>query len=136
MQEEKDYLQRDIERITLFLKTLLRRVAGFTDVNLTPEYDQLEKELQTQIDFSLQDLSDMDTMDLDQKMASLPLVHIEKLAEIAFELLKKQLVTVNPKNFAGNVLYMLEYINRESSVFSLHRQQMLVEAKKYSLGEV
>ena len=84
MQEEKDYLQRDIERITLFLKTLLRRVAGFTDVNLTPEYDQLEKELQTQIDFSLQDLSDMDTMDLDQKMAPLPLVHIEKLAEIAF----------------------------------------------------
>ncbi len=136
MQEEKDYLQREIERITLFLKTLLRRVAGFSDENLTPEYDQLEKELQVQIDFSLRDLSDMDTMALDEKMVSLPLVHIEKLAEIAFELLKKQSVTVNPRNFARNLLYMLEHINRESSVFSLHRQQMLAETEKYSLGEV
>ena len=136
MQEEKDYLQREIERITLFLKTLLRRVAGFTDENLTPEYDQLEQELQAQIDFSLRDLSDMDTMDLDQKIAALPLVHIEKLAEIAFELLKKRLVAVNPRNFARNILYMLEHVNRESSVFSLQRQYMLAELKKYDRGEV
>ncbi len=136
MQEEKDYLQREIERITLFLKTLLRRVAGFTDENFSPEYDQLEKELQAQIDFSLHDLSDMDTPDLERKMMSLPLVHVEKLAEVAFELLKKQRVTVNPRNFARNILYMLEHVNRESSVFSLQRQHLISETKKYSRGEV
>ena len=134
MQEEKDYLQREIERITLFLKTLLRRVAGFTDDNFTPEYDQLEKELQAQIDFSIQDLSYIDTVDLYRKIKSLPLEHVEKLAEIAFQLLEKRLITSNPRNFARNVLYMLEYVNKESSVYSLQRQYMLEEVKKYELG--
>ena len=39
MQQEKDFLQRDIERITLFLKILLRRIAGLKNEDFQQQYD-------------------------------------------------------------------------------------------------
>ncbi len=124
MQEEKDYLQREIERITLFLKTLLRRVAGFSDEASTPDYDQLERELQTQVDFSFQQLETMDADALKKRIASLPEVHVEQLAEIGFQLLQ-QGVPKAAEQFARNISVMLEYVNQKSAVFSLQRQHML-----------
>ncbi|MEM8928107.1 MAG: hypothetical protein AAGC45_07880 [Bacteroidota bacterium] len=130
MQQEKDYLQRDIERISLFLKILLRKVVGLNNEDFQPECSQLEKDLQEQVDFSMQELSQLDEVGLKDKIAPLHLAHIDKLVEIAFEILKKS----NPENkekICRNILFMIEHLNKESDTFSLQRIQIKEELEKH-----
>ncbi len=130
MQQEKDYLQRDIERISFFLKILLRKVAGLNNEDFQPQYSQLEKNLQEQVDFSIQELSQLDEVELKGKLAPLHLAHIDKLVEIAFEILKKS-NPENKKKFCTNILFMIEQLNEESDTLSLQRIQIKEELEKH-----
>ena len=135
MQQEKDYLQRDIERITLFLKTLLRKVASLNNEDFQPHYNQFEKELQEQVDFSIRDLNELDEVGLKDILVPLHLTHIENLVEIAYEIFKKS----NPKNkkrFVKNVLSMVGYVNEKSDTFSLQRLQIKEELEKHLASSI
>jgi hypothetical protein len=131
MQEEKDYLQRDIERITLFLKIMLKRIAGLNDENFQPQYDELEKDLNEQVDFSLEELNHLNKTRLVQKIESMHLEHIEKLVEIAYEVVGKTSFN-NKKKLVNNVLLMIGYIDEKSNTFSLRRLQIREELQKHA----
>ncbi|UJH66825.1 hypothetical protein [Allomuricauda sp. SCSIO 65647] len=138
MQQEKDYLQREIERMTLFLKTLLRRVAGLNDENFRPEYDQLEKELKEELNFSLNDLYILDQETFEEKLKELHLSHIEKLVELVCEVLKRdRAFRLSQKNkIAANTIVMLDYIDKKSSTYSLTRQHLRTSLSKHLTSNI
>jgi len=82
MHQEKDYLQRDIERMTLFLKILLRRVAGLSDKDVQPQYDQVEKELKEQMDFPIRELEEWNATELEDKMKWFRLFELKRKLKV------------------------------------------------------
>ena len=126
MHHEKDYFLRDIERMTLFLKILLRRIAGLKDENFEPEYDQIEKDLKSQIDFTLGELCDLNQKDLLQKLKGYHISVIEGFIDVAHEFLKKSptLSKAERSRLAQNILVMLDFVDENSKTFSIQRQSM------------
>ena len=95
-------------------------MAGLTNDDFQPQYDQLEKDLKEQVDFSIQELNQLNAAELKDKLASLHLAHIESIVEIAFEILKKS-STKNKERFLRNILLMIDYVNDNSDSISLQR---------------
>lgn len=127
MQEEKDYLMRDIERMTLFLKILLQRIAGLTDENFESEYEQIEVDLKEKLDINLFELSEMDEITLLQKLEKLHISYVEKFVEIVYEFLKdiENLELIDKKqNLVSNTIKILDFIDKNSMTYSLQRSTM------------
>ena len=136
MQQEKDYLQREIERITLFLKTLLRRFAGLDDENFEEEFHQMETDLQTEFDFSIKAIGELDSEQLKTKLAQLHHSHVEILAEIAFEVFKKSYhnptAAINTNRLVLNTLEILYYLDSVSKTFSVQRENWKAYLKNHT----
>jgi len=132
MQQEKDYLQREVERITLFLKTLLRRVAGLKDENFEPQYNQLEKDFKEEVDFSLSELGEMNALTLEQYLKKIHPSHIEKIVQITYEVIqKKQALQISINSgMIVNALKTLNHLNTTSKTYSIERQNLQSKLQK------
>jgi hypothetical protein len=132
MQQEKDYLQREVERITLFLKTLLRRVAGLKDENFEPQYNQLEKDFKEEVDFSLSELGAMNALTLEKYLKKIHPSHIEKIVQITYEVIqKKQALQISINSgMIVNALKMLNHLNTTSKTYSIERQNLQSKLQK------
>jgi hypothetical protein len=132
MQQEKDYLQREVERITLFLKTLLRKVAGLKDENFEPQYNQLEKDFKEEVDFSLSELGAMNALTLEKYLKKIHPSHIEKIVQITYEVIqKKQALQISINSgMIVNALKMLNHLNTTSKTYSIERQNLQSKLQK------
>lgn len=84
MQQSKDYLEREIEKLSMLLISLIQKVTGLSSNSVSDELDEIDTSLQSELDLNLSKISEMKTEEFLDHISSLHLSHIEHLSELLY----------------------------------------------------
>lgn len=130
--EQKDYVEKEIEKLSLILNKLLSKIIKS---NKTESSNYLAEEVNTtlidkfnlsNIEFEKLNSEDLIQTLLDKKKISC--LHLEDLANIFYELAKTSINETN-KNTFKNCLTIYNHLEKSEGIFSFERNQKINEIK-------
>ncbi|WP_289038344.1 hypothetical protein [uncultured Zobellia sp.] len=126
MQQEKDYLQREIQKLTLFLTKLISKISGSHFDDVENDLQQTDQEFQKNFGFSLFELMDLPNQKILDKLKDINQTHLEKITELLFESVKKAKETdknlgIDIKTFSEKTIFLLEHLDNISGTYSIDR---------------
>ena len=129
MEQRNDLILREIEKLGLFLKKLIKDIRGLNPNEIETGINQINEALISEFDLSISAIIELNDDKLLKKITSLHESHIEKLAELLHEIVKK----LNPEDtaygfdrneLARKAIVFIEYIDDNSDTFSIDRMQL------------
>jgi len=133
--ERRDYLMREIEKLTAAIKRLIGLVEDMNSANFEESIQQINKELTNQFGFDLTDISTMTDADFLKTIETIDQQNLEFFTELLSEISKK--VTFfkkekdeNTKELALKAILLLDYIDKTSKTFSLKRMTLKNDLQK------
>ncbi|WP_159019985.1 hypothetical protein [Algibacter sp. L3A6] len=129
MINEKDTLLREIQRLTLLLKTLISKVVDIEPNDIDVAVEETDTVLESTFDLSLNAISIMSNDDFKSVIKDLNEEHVERLTELIFEVLKKAKQTDKTTGFntieliKKNIL-LINFLDENSDTFSMERMAM------------
>ena len=129
MINEKDTLLREIQRLTLLLKTLISKVVDTEPNDIDVAVEETDAVLKSTFDLSLNAISIMPNDDFKRVIKDLNEEHVERLTELIFEVLKKAKQTdkttdFNTKELIKKNILLINFLDEKSDVFSMKRMAM------------
>jgi hypothetical protein len=136
MQHSKDYLLRDIEKLSLMLIGLVEKVRGSNANTTSEELEEINTALQSQLDLSLEKISKMKADEFKNHISTLHETHLEQLAELLYQLvLKSDLLELNQgfstSKTAKKAILLIDALNEKSKTFSIERLEMREQMKGF-----
>lgn len=136
MEQRKDLILREIEKLSLFLKKLINSLTGAslndieTDIKLTSEA------LKTELDLSITEIIEIKNKDFITKLNDIHETNIQILAELICEIVKKLDKAENEygfdkKKLASKAILLIDYLDKNSKTFSINRMNLKNELQKY-----
>lgn len=129
MQHEKDFIEREIQRLNLFLKKLIDKVYGLKDTGAADEMKQVESALNEEFDLNLSKLAAMKDRKLQEHLKDWNEEHLEKLVELIMAVIENFHSTFG-QDLARKGVVILEYIDSQSNTFSMKRMQLKRDLSK------
>ena len=129
MINEKDTLLREVQRLTLLLKTLISNVVDIEPNDIDVAVEETDTVLKSTFDLSLNAISIMPNDDFKSVIKNLNEEHVERLTELIFEVLKKVKQTDKTTGFntieliKKNIL-LINFLDENSDTFSMERMVM------------
>ena len=129
MINEKDTLLREVQRLTLLLKTLISNVVDIEPNDIDVAVEETDTVLKSTFDLSLNAISIMPNDDFKSVIKNLNEEHVERLTELIFEVLKKVKQTDKTTDFntieliKKNIL-LINFLDENSDTFSMERMVM------------
>jgi hypothetical protein len=127
MEVEKDFIKREIQRLTLLLGVLIEKISGLSSNNVKSGIDEINKALKTEFDLTLLKITEMDNSKLSKHITELHESHIEKLAELMHEIVLKIELSdsnYNKKEIALKGILLIDFLNEKSKTFSIKRSNI------------
>lgn len=134
MIQEKDFLLREVHRLTLFLKQLISKIKGL-DGDDEAGINQLNEALKSEFDLSLREVSELCNEDLLKRVQSMNETHIEQLIKLIFELVKKisdndETINLDKSELIKKNILIINLLDDNSNTFSLERMNMKIALEK------
>ena len=123
MQQEKDFIQREIQRLTLLLNKLIGKALGLDIDGFDQGIQNIESDLKSEFDLSLREILEMENSELIAHIRELDEQHLEKIAELISILVKKP-KTENRNQLAKKGIVLLDFLDSHSKTFSLKRMEL------------
>lgn len=127
MQQEKDYIKREIKKIIQFLKKaielLLRENSSEKQIIESEEFASF-------FNFKITDLISLNNKDFIQNMKSMDSKILENLLLLFLELAKKNILS-NKKSIKEKALILIEIIDEKEKTYSLERMQLKQKLKQF-----
>lgn len=123
MQQEKDYIQREIQRLTLLLTKLIGKALRLKTEDFEQGILKIESDLKTEFDLTLREIAEMENSVLTVKINGLDEQHLEKLVELT-SVLVENLQGEFGKKLARKGIVILDYLDSSSRTFSLKRMEL------------
>lgn len=129
MQHSKDYLLRDIEKLSQMLVSLIEKVRGSNANTSSEELEEINTVLQSELDLSLSKISEMQADKFKNHISTLHETHLEQLAELLYQLvLKSDLLELNQgfstSKTAKKAILLIDVLDEKSKTFSIERLEM------------
>jgi len=136
MQQSKDYLEREIEKLSLMLVSLIEKVTGLNANTASDELDKIDTTLQGELDLNLVKIGEMESEEFLDHISTLHEAHLNYLAELLYRLiLKTDLPKLNQKldtpKIAKKAILLINILDQKSKTFSMERLQMKDHLKTY-----
>lgn len=133
MQQEKDFIEREIKKLVLFLTKLIGRVELLSSKKVEKELSELDISLKNKFNFTLLEIIEMENFSFTACISKLHESHIEKLAELIYVVVKKtkNSKVYNTKELATKGVLALEHLNEKSTTFSISRMQLKKNLQQY-----
>lgn len=123
MQQVKDYIQREIQRLTLLLTKLIGKALRLKTEDFEQGILKIESDLKTEFDLTLREIAEMENSVLTVKINGLDEQHLEKLVELT-SVLVENLQGEFGKKLARKGIVILDYLDSSSRTFSLKRMEL------------
>lgn len=135
MKVEKDFIKREIEKISLMLTILIEKVSGLNSSNAKSGIEEVNEFLKSEFDFTLQGLTEMEDSEFLNHIEKLHESHLEKLIELMFEIaVNKELNNVNEDynkiKIAHKVILLIDFLDKKTSVYSMKRMNIKNELEQ------
>lgn len=126
MIQEKDFLLREMQRMTLLLKELISKVTGFDSGNSSAGLTEIDRTLKNNLDISIKEIIDLSENEFQEKILTIDENYLEKLSELMFELIKKynQKFNFDKNELIKKNIIIIETLNKKSNTYSLQRMNM------------
>ncbi|MWW23916.1 hypothetical protein [Algibacter lectus] len=129
MINEKDTLLREIQRLTLLLKTLISKVVDIEPNDIDVAVEETDTVLKSTFDLSLNAISIMPNDDFKSVIKDLNEEHVERLTELIFEVLKKakqmdKTTGFNTIELIKKNILLINFLDENSDTFSMERMAM------------
>ena len=131
MQQSKDYLMREIERLSVLLIGLIEKISGSKSENTQDELDEVSQALKGELDLSVSEISQIESSELLNHLSNLQESHIQQLVELLYQLyVKSEQLDMNKSKIAEKAILLIDYLNENLNIFSLERMDMKNELKQ------
>ncbi|WP_405296929.1 hypothetical protein [Algibacter sp. Ld11] len=129
MINEKDTLLREIQRLTLLLKTLISKIIDVEPSDIDVALEEMDTVLKSNFNLSLKAMAIMPSDEFTTVITSLNEAHVEELTQLIFEVLRKVNQTDKTTGFdtveliKKNIL-LINFLDENSDTFSMERMVM------------
>lgn len=120
MEYKSDFIEREIQKITLFLRSAIGKIAN--EITSDFSLDLFDKELKGKLDFGFYELLELNDAALKKKLDGVAFTILEDLVKLFYEISKTGIS--NSANLKSVSLFIIHTIETESMVFSLERQHI------------
>lgn len=129
MEQRNDFIEREIQKLTLLLIKLISQVSGINIDNFEIELVQTSEVLKSKFDLSIREIIEINDNELIRKIDCLNETTIEKLAELLNEIVKKLSQKENEnevdrKKLARKAIVLIEYLDDKTNTFSITRMNL------------
>ncbi|MDT0651853.1 hypothetical protein [Autumnicola edwardsiae] len=129
MEQSKDFIEREIQKLTLLITMLIGKVNGNEPEDFDETLKEVNEELEEQFGFQLEELEEMDNQKLLMKLNSGNELTIDAFTKLLHQIIftKDQIrreTTLNVEKLADKALFLLNYMDKTSSTFSMERMKM------------
>jgi hypothetical protein len=128
MEQEKDFLEREIQRLSLVLKTLTDRVLKIEPEGNDSDFEDVNNSLKEEFGFSIESFGELEQPDLIIKIKEFHHFQIDELAELLYLMVKspnaKWKTQGSKIKSINNITFLIEYLNQHSTTFSLDRMRL------------
>ena len=123
MQQEKDYFQREIQRLSLLLTKLIGMATGLKSDDLEQSIQNIESDLKNEFDLTLRGIEEMEDQELIDKLNGMNEQHSENLAELIHNLINNKHTNFGSE-LAKKGIVILDFLDNNSKTFSLKRMEL------------
>ena len=129
MQQETDYILREVQRLTNFITSLVGTISICNSNDIETQIKETDDFIRKEFNLSFKDVLTLDNAELIQKLKELPIIHLEHLATLFYEISVKlnseiQSQKKQKKELSKKVLFLLNEIEKNTKVYSLRRAQI------------
>ena len=127
--EQKDFLIREIEKLTQVIKKLLGILEDITSENFEIEFGKIDNELCDSFGFSLEELANLENTEFIRRIKDIDENNLELLSILISEITKKIESTTNNSNLnsrelAKKGIVLIDFIDNKSKTFSIDRMNL------------
>jgi len=138
--EQKDFLMREIEKLLQLLKSLISKVSGLNSVNFEIGIKQVNDNLITQFDLSLDKLISIKKLELIKIIKNVDKVNIELLIELLSEIIYKIEKLERNSEYDINelgmkVIILIDYLDSETKTLSIERMIIKMKLQNWILKD-
>lgn len=135
MLAENDLIMREIQKLTLMLTQLTAKVIGLNANNSSSGIQETNEALKGEFDLSLTDIVELSDAGFSDKIKGLHKTHLEKLAELIFQIIKKMDSAeldeaYNKKELTQKAILIIDYLEEKSQTFSVKRNELKKDLRK------
>lgn len=133
--ERKDFLLREIEKLTKLLKKLIGLIEDINPSTFEEGIEEINTELTNQFGFNLIEISKKSESKFLQKIEDIDEQNLEFLTEL-LSIISKKMISFkkenngNAKELAKKAILLLDYIDKISKTFSFNRMAQKTELQK------
>jgi len=127
VEQSKDYIEREIQKLTSLFMMLLKNVREMKAKNLNTGIQEIDKVFVAEFNLSFREMYLLENVDLITRIDHLRGFHIEKFAELIYQIIKKndnEIIKFDNKKLANKAILMLDHVNKDSKVFSFQRIEL------------
>ncbi|AFL80609.1 hypothetical protein Aeqsu_1111 [Aequorivita sublithincola DSM 14238] len=137
MEQENDFIKREIQKLTMILMKLFDKTSS-ADVNsFEAVVFETNEKLEEFFGFTLNEIATTENSKLMEKAESFHEVHLEKLIEVVYQIIQKSEEVkmdfdFETKELSKKLLLMIDFANDKSKSFSVERMNMKSQLIKNS----
>lgn len=136
MQQSKDYLEREIEKLSQMLMGLIEKISGLSPNYNNDEIDEVNHALKSEFDFNISEICEMHTERFLDHISDVHETHLKHLAELLYSLVLKTEKFNSEQNYdnskvAEKAILLIDALDEKSKTFSMGRLQMKDHLKTY-----
>ncbi len=129
MEQRNDLILREIEKLGLVLKKLIKNIHNADSKEIETEINQINETLTSEFNISISSIIKLDDEALLKNINNLHESHLEKLAELLHEVIKKMNQEskdygLNRKELTKKAILLIDYIDSNSTTFSIDRMHL------------
>ena len=137
MQQEKDFIEREIQKLANFLKQLIKNFSGKNSIDLDNGIEKIDLALKDQLDLSIIELVESNNDRFIEKISKLDNQIIDNLSELFYTIIVKStnlnnLQDKNIRNMIDKTILMINFLDNNSNIYSLNRVNMENTLRKLS----
>lgn len=129
MEQETDYILREVKRLTTFVSNLISTISTLNSDDIESGIKETDDFIRKEWNLSFKEITTLTKIKFISRLKGLPEVHLEHLAELLSEITKK--ITTpelkkkyNKKDIATKGLLLIDSINEKSKVYSMKRMEI------------
>ena len=86
MQQETDYILREVQRLTNFITSLVGTISTSNSNDIETQIKETDDFIRKEFNLSFKDVLTLNNTELIQKLKELPIIHLEHLATLFYEI--------------------------------------------------
>lgn len=129
LEQETDYILREVKRITTFITNLISNINTSNSNEIESQIKETDDFIRKEWNITFREIITLNEFELIHRLKELPEIHLEKLAEILSEITRKTNTPELENKYSMNELankgiLLINKINEKSKTYSMKRMEI------------